>query len=70
MLSRDSESRGFMADLLGLYRHFDEAVRRVAPNVNSSAYDADVRHAVATQHGRESFYGFPSYAIFVSCLSV
>jgi len=55
-----------MAELLALYRAFDDAVRLQAPNVNSSHYDADVRLAVATQHGRESFYGFPSYAIFAT----
>ncbi|KAJ8606755.1 hypothetical protein CTAYLR_009566 [Chrysophaeum taylorii] len=66
MLPRESAERGFMADLLAHYRAFHVAVKENAPQVNSSSYDAAVRHAVATQHGRESFYGFPSYAIFAT----
>lgn len=64
MLSRQSAERGFMADLLSHYRAFHDEVHNRAPRVDSATYDAAVRHAVATQHGRESFYGFPSYAIF------
>lgn len=64
MLPRQSEQRRFMADLLSYYSTFHEDLNHRAPRVDSPNYDAAVRHAVATQHGRESFYGFPSYAIF------
>lgn len=66
MLSRESAERGFMADLLSHYKDFYDQVRARAPRVNSSQYDAAVYHAVTTQHGREAFYGFPSYAIFTT----
>ena len=39
-------------------------MRDAAPDFNSSAYREHIRAAVSSQHGRESFYGFPSFAIF------
>jgi len=64
LLSRDSADRAFMSDLLRRYKTFYLDVCRAAPDVNSTSYDAAVRSAVQSQHGREAFYGFPSYAIF------
>lgn len=61
--------RGLTADVLALYRNFDEDIRSRAPSRNASAYAAKVRVVVAEKRGREAFYGFPSAQVFAGLVA-
>ena len=66
-LGRDADrgGRSFAAELLDEYRSFHATLRGLWPG-DDNATAHRVAEAVEGRHGREAFYGFPSYAAFAS----